>query len=53
MQNMESVAQETSELCSFLRFGGHFVFQKKNQKNLKRGVAPRRRGTSEYTLKWT
>ena len=25
-QNLESVAQEMSELCSILRFGGHFVF---------------------------
>ena len=24
MQNMDSVAQEMSELCSILRFGGHF-----------------------------
>ena len=28
MQNLDSVAQEMSELCSILRFGGHFVFQK-------------------------
>ena len=28
MQNLDSVAQEISELCSILRFGGHFVFQK-------------------------
>ena len=27
MQNLDSVAQEMSELCSILRFGGHFVFQ--------------------------
>ena len=26
MQNLDSVAQEMSELCSILRFGGHFVF---------------------------
>ena len=28
MQNLESVAQEMSELCSILRFGGNFVFKK-------------------------
>ena len=28
MRNLDSVAQEMSELCSILRFGGHFVFQK-------------------------
>ena len=27
MQNLDSVAQEMSELCSILWFGGHFVFQ--------------------------
>ena len=26
MQNLESVAQEMSELCSILPFGGHFIF---------------------------
>ena len=26
MQNLDSVAQEMSELCSILRFDGHFVF---------------------------
>ena len=28
MQNLDSVAHEMRELCSILRFGGHFVFQK-------------------------
>ena len=26
VQNLESVAQEMSELCSILRFGNHFIF---------------------------
>ena len=26
MQNLDSVAQEMSELCTILQFGGHFVF---------------------------
>ena len=30
MQNLDSVPQEMSELCSILRFGGHFVLKKEN-----------------------
>ena len=31
MQNLESVAQKMSELCSIWQFGGHFVFQKNSK----------------------
>ena len=31
VQNLESVAQEIIDLYSILRFGGHFVFQKKSK----------------------
>ena len=28
MRNLDYLAQEMSELCSILQFGGHFVFKK-------------------------
>ena len=30
-RHLDSLAEEMSDLCSILQFGGHFVFQKKNQ----------------------
>ena len=35
MQNLDSVAQEMSELCSILRFGGHFVYWRPFLKKIK------------------